>query len=44
MVATCTYILGVWMLKSKVVEYIQNHSDSDFTHSICPQYAEKLYP
>lgn len=32
---------GYW---NKIEEYIQKHSDADFTHSICPQCAEKLYP
>lgn len=32
---------GYW---NKIEEYIQKHSDADFTHSICPKCAEILYP
>jgi len=32
---------GKW---SKVEEYIQNRTDAEFTHGICPKCAKKLYP
>ncbi len=32
---------GYW---HQVEEYIQNHSDADFTHGICPDCAKILYP
>lgn len=32
---------GYW---SKIESYIRTHSDADFTHSICPECASKLYP
>lgn len=32
---------GYW---NQVDEYIQEHSDADFSHSICPGCAEKHYP
>jgi hypothetical protein len=31
---------GYWQ---QVEEYIRRHSDAEFTHSICPECAEKLY-
>jgi uncharacterized PurR-regulated membrane protein YhhQ (DUF165 family) len=32
---------GYW---KKIEEYIQSHSDAEFSHSICPDCAKKLYP
>ncbi|WP_163336175.1 PAS domain S-box protein [Desulfopila sp. IMCC35008] len=32
---------GYW---SQVESYISHHSEADFSHSICPQCAEELYP
>jgi len=32
---------GYWQL---LEAYIQEHSEADFTHSICPDCAEQLYP
>jgi len=32
---------GYW---SQIEEYIRDHSEADFSHSICPQCAKKLYP
>ena len=32
---------GYW---NQIEEYIQKHSDADFTHSICPHCAEQIYP
>jgi hypothetical protein len=32
---------GFW---HAVESYVQRHSDAEFTHSICPQCREKLYP
>ncbi len=32
---------GYW---SQVESYIREHSEADFTHSICPDCVEKLYP
>jgi hypothetical protein len=32
---------GFW---HPIEEYIQNLSDADFSHSLCPKCAEKLYP
>jgi len=32
---------GYW---KQVEVYIQEHSEADFTHSICPDCARKLYP
>lgn len=32
---------GYW---NKIETYIQNHSEAEFSHSICPDCAEKLYP
>ncbi|MGD8835561.1 MAG: response regulator [Desulfobacteraceae bacterium] len=32
---------GYW---NQVEEYIKNHSDVDFSHSICPKCAEKYHP
>ena len=32
---------GSW---SQIEEYIQDHSEAEFTHSICPGCFEKLYP
>ena len=32
---------GYW---NQIEEYIQSHSEADFTHSICPDCAKKLYP
>jgi len=32
---------GYW---KKLESYIKDHSEADFTHSICPECAEKLYP
>lgn len=32
---------GYWQ---QVETYIQNHSETKFTHSICPKCAKKLYP
>ena len=32
---------GYW---SKVEEYIQKHSDAEFTHSLCPDCVKKHYP
>lgn len=33
--------LGYW---NKLEVYIQNHSDAKFSHGICPECAEKIYP
>lgn len=32
---------GYWQ---HIESYIRDHSDADFTHSICPQCVEKYYP
>ncbi|MFC1592200.1 hypothetical protein ACFL43_06720 [Thermodesulfobacteriota bacterium] len=32
---------GYW---NKIEIYIKDHSDADFTHSICPECAKELYP
>ncbi|MFC1592052.1 HAMP domain-containing protein [Thermodesulfobacteriota bacterium] len=32
---------GYW---NKIESYIRDHSEADFTHSICPECARKLYP
>lgn len=32
---------GYW---NQIEIYIKNHSEADFSHSICPECAEKLYP
>jgi PAS domain-containing protein len=32
---------GLW---NQIEEYIQNHSDAEFSHSICRECAEKFYP
>lgn len=32
---------GYW---NRVETYIQKHSDTEFTHGICPECAQKLYP
>lgn len=32
---------GYW---SQIESYVQNHSDVEFSHGICPECAEKLYP
>jgi hypothetical protein len=32
---------GYW---SQVESYIQKHSDATFTHGICPDCIQKLYP
>ena len=32
---------GYW---NQIEEYIREHSEAEFTHSICPGCAKKLYP
>ena len=32
---------GYW---SQIESYIRNHSEAEFSHSICPECAKKLYP
>jgi CRP-like cAMP-binding protein len=32
---------GTWVV---IEEYIEDHSDAEFSHSICPECSEKLYP
>ena len=32
---------GYW---NQIEEYIRDHSEAEFTHSICNECAEKLYP
>ncbi|MBL7177683.1 MAG: cyclic nucleotide-binding domain-containing protein [Desulfobacteraceae bacterium] len=32
---------GSWVV---LEEYIEDHSDAEFSHSICPECSEKLYP
>lgn len=32
---------GYW---NQIETYIQNHSEAEFSHSICPECAQKLYP
>ena len=32
---------GYW---NQIEEYIRDHSEAEFTHSICQECAEKLYP
>ena len=32
---------GYW---SQIELYIKNHTEADFSHSICPECAKKLYP
>jgi hypothetical protein len=32
---------GYW---NQIETYIKNHSDATFTHGICPDCMEKLYP
>lgn len=42
--SNCKKILddnGVW---HELTHYVQNHSEADFSHSICPDCLEKLYP
>lgn len=32
---------GYW---TQVEVYVRDHTEADFTHSICPECAQKLYP
>ena len=32
---------GYW---NQLEDYIQKHSEAEFSHSVCPQCAKKLYP
>ena len=32
---------GSW---NQIEAYIQDHSEAEFTHGLCPECAEKLYP
>jgi hypothetical protein len=32
---------GAW---EQIETYIRDHSEADFSHSICPDCAKKLYP
>ncbi len=32
---------GYW---NQIESYIQDHSEAEFTHGLCPECAEKLYP
>ena len=32
---------GSW---NQIESYIQDHSEAEFTHGLCPECAEKLYP
>ena len=32
---------GIW---TQIESYIRDHSEADFSHSICPECAKKLYP
>jgi hypothetical protein len=32
---------GYW---TQVEVYVRDHTEADFTHSICPECAKKLYP
>ena len=32
---------GYW---SQIEDYVKQHSDADFSHSICPECMQKLYP
>ncbi len=32
---------GYW---NQIESYIESHSEADFSHSICPECAKKLYP
>lgn len=32
---------GLW---DQIEKYIQEHSEAEFTHGICPECREKLYP
>ena len=32
---------GIW---EQIEIYIRDHSDADFSHSICPECMKKLYP
>jgi hypothetical protein len=32
---------GYW---NRLEEFIQNHSDAEFTHAVCPSCIEKYYP
>lgn len=32
---------GIW---NQIESYIRDHSDADFSHSICPECSKKLYP
>ena len=32
---------GYW---SQIEAYMSDHSDAEFTHALCPECAEKLYP
>jgi hypothetical protein len=32
---------GYW---NQIESYIKDHSEADFSHSICPECAKKLYP
>jgi hypothetical protein len=32
---------GYW---NQIETYLQDHTDAEFTHSVCPDCLEKLYP
>ena len=42
--ANCKKIRDVNGKWEHVEVYVRDHTDADFTHSLCPQCAEKLYP
>ncbi len=42
--ASCKKIRDNKRYWTQVEVYVRDHSDADFTHSICPECAKKLYP
>ena len=42
--ASCKKIRDVNGSWSEMEVYIREHTDADFSHSICPECAERLYP
>jgi len=42
--ANCKNIREVDGLWTPIEEYIADHSETEFSHSICPECLKKLYP
>lgn len=42
--ASCKNIRNEKGLWEQVEQYIRNHSEAEFTHTLCPDCAKKLYP